>query len=104
MDKRQDIYASLICTWKIKGTISLVLVISCITVLHQSYTHGHVVRVFTDFLNIDLVNSKIIYDKMDLKVCVSAMDFFYLAPLMIATFQTVKKLPKCINFQKNQQA
>ena len=47
--------------------------------------------VFFDFLDISAVNSKIIYDKMDFTVSMSAMDFrFSLAHSMIGKFSNKK--------------
>ena len=49
-------------------------------------------RIFFDFLDIILVNSKIVYDKIQSTAAMSSMDFrFSLAGSMIATFSKRKK-------------
>ena len=49
-------------------------------------------QVFFDFLNISVVNSKIVYDKIQSTAAVSSMDFqFSLARSMIGTFSNRKR-------------
>ena len=49
-------------------------------------------RIFFDFLDIGVVNSKVIYDKMDSTICMSAMDFrFTLTRSLIGKFSSRKR-------------
>ena len=63
------------------------------------------VRIFLNFLDISVVNSKITYDKMDSTVCMSAMDFsFTLAHSMKGKFSNRKRAAQTINLQRNLKA
>ena len=53
-------------------------------------------RVFFDFLNISVVNSEIVYDKIQSTATMSSMDFpFSLARSMIGTFSNRMKCMRC---------
>ena len=59
-------------------------------------------RIFFDFLDIGVVNSKIIHDKMDSTNGMSAMDFhFSLARSLIEKFSNRKITVPVIDLQKN---
>lgn len=65
--------------------------------------------IFFDFLDLSVMNSKIIYDKMDFTVGMSAMDsnfslefnFNYTLTHCLEHFPIGKELPKCSDLQKN---
>ena len=60
--------------------------------VHRRSKFRFYLRFFFDFFDISVVNSKIIYDKMDSTVGMSVMDFrFSLALLMIGKFSNRKR-------------